>query len=61
MTMSMWPYVSVTECIKQDFFKKEETYMPLWLIYVSYDYASLIVYKAGRFKNEETRLYDLYL
>jgi hypothetical protein len=31
------------------------------MTYVSYDYVSLIVYKADSFKNKKTCLYDFYL
>ena len=31
------------------------------MTYVSYEYVSLIVYKADSFKNEKTCLYDFYL
>ena len=49
-----YDYECVTECIKRDIFKNEETEETYALItYVSYDYVSLIVYKADSFKNEK--------
>ena len=46
MTYVSYDCASVTECIKRDFFRKEEY---AFMTYVSYDYASLIIYKAGFF------------